>query len=166
MTLVLQHDHRHCSDTGSAATDGDASRSVGERADNWAKHHQDEAATQHQPITQSASQQANWEGHERAQHHEGADQCSECRVVELEQPHQVGTERRNSLVLIAKADPGERHSRENEPRPGAHCLPLHYTIVPAALGLARGGIASAAQVRQPTLPHWLVTSADPSHSPR
>ena len=80
--------------------------SVGERADNGAKHHQSEAATQHQPITQFASQQADREGHERAQHHEGADQCSECRVVELEQPHQVGTERRNSLVLIAKADPG------------------------------------------------------------
>jgi hypothetical protein len=46
--FVLQNDDRHGSDTGSATTDSDAGRSVGERADNRAKHHQGEAASQHQ----------------------------------------------------------------------------------------------------------------------
>ena len=91
---------------------------VGKRAENRAKHHQSEAAAQHQPITELASQQADRERHERAQHHEGADQCSERRVVELEQPHQVGTERRDSLVLIAKADPGERDRGQDQRGPG------------------------------------------------
>ena len=90
------------------------------RADQRAEHHQRKAATQHQPVAEPARQQAQRQRQEAAQQHEGADQRSERGVVELEQPHQVGAEGRDSLVLVAEADAGERHGRENEPGPGAH----------------------------------------------
>ena len=101
---------------------------VGGRADRRADHHQREAAAQHQPVAEPARQQAQRQRQEAAQQHERADQRAERRVVELEQPHQVGAEGRDGLVLIAKADAGERHGGKNEPGPRAHAVLLTVLV--------------------------------------
>ena len=80
-------------------------------------------STSRSPIP--ARQQPKRQRQEAAQQHERADQRSERRVVEPEQPHQVGAEGRDGLVLVAEADAGERHRRENQPGPGAHHVGSH-----------------------------------------